>query len=215
MSKDDKFVLSKGHGVASLYALFCEKGWITKDELLSLRQIDSRLQGHPDRTMMPELIHAGTGALGQGLSIAIGYAHALKLSGSKAKSYCLLGDGELQEGQIWEGFLYAGARRLDNLIVFVDENQFQNEDYVANTLPLNNLYKKFEPFNWSIDIVDAHNTPDLIEGLTRRTRYQELPQLYLCRSVKGKGVSFMEGQAAWHSKVISKEEFDLAMKELA
>ena len=209
----DRFVLSKGHAVPALYAVLCEAGLLPESELLTLRHIGSRLQGHPDMTKLP-LLDAGTGALGQGLSISIGYALAAELGGNGSRSYCIVGDGELQEGQIWEAAMFAGARRVSNLCCLVDANRLQNETWVESTLPLGNIGDKWRSFGWIVEEVDGHDVPALRAALGRASEQTSGPSLILAHTVKGKGVSFMENNNVWHGKAISEAEYRKAIAEL-
>ena len=156
--ENDKFILSKGH------AVYCEMGLISKEELLGLRSIGSRLQGHPDRTKL-KYLDAGTGALGQGLSISIGYVLANKLKGLERKVYCIVGDGELQEGQIWEAAMYAGANLGNELVCIVDNNRLQNETWVKNTLNMYDIEKKWQSFNWNTLVIDGHDITEIRQAL--------------------------------------------------
>ncbi len=205
----DRCVLSKGHGVAALYAAFSELGWLFEGELQTLRKVESRLQGHPDMTRLPHL-DAGTGALGQGLSIAIGYALAARLQQSGSRAYCIIGDGECQEGQIWEGAMYAGARRIDNLVAIMDHNGFQNEDSVEETLPMHDLYGKWASFGWHVIELDGHDLRQILNAFDLARATSGKPSLLLCHTVKGKGVPFMENDKAWHSRTLSPAEYQEA-----
>lgn len=214
MGPRDKLILSKGHAAPALYATLAEVGLIDADELETLRQPDSRLQGHPDRTALPH-VHAGTGALGQGLSMAIGYALAAKLDGSDGKVYCIVGDGELQEGQIWEAIMYAAHNLVDNLVCIVDKNGFQNEVSIEDTLGLGDINYRFSEFGWEVNLADGHSVDDLREKLTGVSFEDEhLPYVIVADTVKGKGVKFMEGDNVWHSKQMTDEEYQKAMGEL-
>ena len=206
----DRFVLSKGHAVTALYAVFAEMGWLDHGELESLRSIDSRLQGHPDRTRIPQL-DAGTGALGQGPSIAIGYALSAKMEKSEARSYCIVGDGECQEGQIWEAAMYAAARKLDNLMVIIDVNGFQNEKSVIETLPIGSLKDKWQSFGWHVFEIDGHDFQQILQTYTEAKKIEEKPSVLIAHTVKGKGVEYMENNNAWHSKLITDSEYEEAM----
>ena len=206
--KYNKLILSKGHAVPAIYAVLYELGVI--NSLDSFREIDSKLQGHPDKTRMPE-IHATTGSLGQGLSIAIGHALASKLYGKNNKVFCIMGDGEMQEGQVWEAFMLAPKYNLYNLICFIDYNKAQGDGMVENILDLYNLYDKIKSFGWEVFKVDGHNIDEIKAAA-------ELPwgapKCIIMNTIKGKGVSFMEGNNDWHSKIPSEEEYKLAKKEL-
>lgn len=212
-SKDlsDRFILSKGHGVPILYAVYAELGLIKQEELNTLRQIDSRLQGHPDKVSL-DILDSGSGALGQGLSISIGYALAQNLKGSSYKTYCLLGDGEMQEGQIWEGIMYAGVKKIKNLCVLLDNNKFQNEVSVAETLGKITFKDKLKSFGWNYISVDGHSLEDILNSLSD-FKSSNSPTFIDAHTIKGKGVDFMENNNTWHSKILSEENFRSAITQ--
>ena len=210
-SSRDKFVLSKGHGVPILYSVFSELGWIKKDELNSLRQIDSRLQGHPDKIAL-ECLDSGSGALGQGISISIGYALAQQMQNNVGNSYCVVGDGEMQEGQIWESILFAGVKKIKNLCVIVDNNKFQNEVSVNETLGDISLEDKIKSFGWQYISVDGHSLNELHDAF-ELFKNSDLPTLIDAHTIKGKGVDFMENNNAWHSKVLNEENYRNAVDQ--
>ena len=212
-SKDlsDRFILSKGHGVPILYATYAELGLIEKDELNTLRQIDSRLQGHPDKVSL-DILDSGSGALGQGLSIAIGYALAQNLKSSSYKTYCLLGDGEMQEGQIWEAIMYAGVKKVKNLCVFLDNNKFQNEVAVSETLGKITFKDKLKSFGWNYISIDGHSLEEILSSLSN-FKSSNLPTFIDSHTIKGKGVDFMENNNTWHSKVLNEENFKSAISQ--
>jgi len=212
-NRRDRFILSKGHGVPVLYAAFAELGWIPREELDTLRKLGSRLQGHPDMTRLPYL-DAGTGALGQGLSIAIGYALAARLSGSKYRMYCIVGDGECQEGQIWEGAMYASARKLDNLVAIVDYNGYQNERSIEETLPIEPFADKWRSFGWHSIEIDGHDFRQILSALDEGRSVRSKPSIIVARTIKGKGVGFMENNSMWHSRAIGDAEYKEAIKSL-
>ena len=205
----DRLVLSKGHAVPALYAVFAELGWLKDDELGTLRQTGSRLQGHPDMTRLT-LLDAGSGALGQGGSIAIGYALASQLRGSGERVYCIIGDGESQEGQIWEAAMYASARRLDNLVYILDHNKFQNEQSLDETLPMGPLGLKWRSFGWHTLEIDGHSIGQIREAFQKARSARGKPAIIIADTIKGKGVPFMENQAAWHSRTIGREDHERA-----
>jgi transketolase len=208
---NDKFILSKGHGVPILYSVFAELGWIDKSELGTLRQVDSRLQGHPDRTSL-EFLDSGSGALGQGISIAIGYALAQQMQSQDNNSYCIVGDGEMQEGQIWEAILFAGVKKIKNLCVIVDNNKFQNEKSVEETLGEIHLEKKVKAFGWHYISIDGHSIEEILNAI-ETFKINDAPTLIDAHTIKGKGVDFMENNNAWHSKVLDEENFNSAKKQ--
>ena len=207
----DKFVLSKGHGVTILYSVFSELGWIKKNELNSLRQIDSRLQGHPDKIAL-EYLDSGSGALGQGISISIGYALAQTMQQNNGCSYCIVGDGEMQEGQIWESILFAGVKKIKNLCVIVDNNKFQNETSVNETLGDIPLEMKIKSFGWEYISVDGHSLDDIHDAI-EIFKKNESPTLIDAHTIKGKGVDFMENNNSWHSKVLTEDDYISAKKQ--
>ncbi len=207
----DRFILSKGHGVPILYCVFAELGFIEKKELSTLRQIDSRLQGHPDKVSL-DILDSGTGALGQGLSIAIGYALSQNLKKSSYKTYCLLGDGEMQEGQIWEAIMYAGVKKLKNLCIVLDNNKFQNEVSVIETLGEITYKDKLKSFNWNYVSVDGHSMEEILDALDF-FKSSNLPTFIDAHTIKGKGVDFMENNNTWHSKALNEEDFKSAVSQ--
>ena len=198
----DRFVLSKGHAAPVLYATLAEKGFFPVDELLSLRRINSRLQGHPSRKDLPG-IEMSTGSLGQGLSAANGMALAARLDGSARRIYALLGDGELEEGMVWEAAMFAAHYKLDNLIAFVDFNGLQIDGPVAEVLSPLPIDKKFEAFGWNVIIADGHDLQDLYRAVAEAKTAQGKPSVIIARTVKGKGVSKMENVVDWHGKAPS------------
>ncbi len=212
----NKFVLSKGHAAPTLYATLDEFNLLKKNELKTLRKVKSRLQGHPDKKKL-NLVDTGTGALGQGLSISIGYSLGSKLLNSNNKIFCLLGDGEIQEGQIWESAMYIGAHNLKNIIVFIDGNKFQNERSIAETLPEKNLLKKWESFGFKTMRINGHSLiaiEKIIKSFLKSKNKK--PILVYCDTIKGKGVSFMENNNKFHSvKDLSEENYRKAISELS
>lgn len=208
----DRFVLSKGHGVPALYAILNAVGYdISEQELMSLRQLGSRLQGHPDRARLP-IMEASTGSLGQGASIAQGIAMAYKLDKNPHRVYCVLGDGEMQEGQVWEVALSASHKKLNNLTLILDYNKGQIDGHVKDVLNLEPLKPKWEAFGWHVQVVDGHNFSELYSALN--STHPEKPTMIIANTVKGKGVSFMEDTNEWHGKAPKKEELDKALKEI-
>ena len=206
----DKIILSKGHAVPILYAALNKLGKISDEEMLTFREINSRLQGHPDKVKMP-LLNASTGALGQGLSIAIG--HALHLKKFNKKVFCIIGDGETQEGQIWEALMCAPKFKLDNLFCFLDYNKFQGNDSVENTLPLESIYDKLHSFNWEIYRCDGNNY-NTLETHILNVRENGIPKMFILDTIKGKGVSYMENNNAWHSKCPDEKLYKQGISEL-
>ena len=209
----DYFVLSKGHAAPVLYATLSEKGFIPKEELNTLRKLGSKLQGHPDSKKIKS-IDISTGSLGQGISNAVGLALGAKMDDSDSRVYTLLGDGELQEGLVWEAIMSAAHYNLSNLIAIVDYNKLQidgNNDDVMSIKPLD---KKFESFGWNVEVIDGHNFGELEKSLRNARNTHEKPTVIIANTVKGKGVSFMENNAGWHGAAPSVEERDLALKEI-
>lgn len=209
-SNKDKLILSKGHAVPILYAALYELGVI--DTLENFREINSPLQGHPDKIRLPYM-HATTGALGQGLSIAIGHALACKTKNLSNNIFCILGDGELQEGQIWEAFMLAPKYKLNNLVCFIDSNKSQNDGYVKDILDMGDLSAKIKSFGWNVYDIDGHDLNQITSSLEDRYSDINKPTCIILNTVKGKGVSFME-TPEWHAKAPNKEEYYQSLKEL-
>lgn len=211
----DRFVLSKGHTAPVLYSVMAERGYFPVSELTTLRKLGSRLQGHPNMNDLPG-IDMSTGSLGQGVSTAVGMALGAKMDNKQIRVYTLLGDGELQEGQVWEAAMFAGARHLDNLTVIVDNNNLQIDgtvDEVNSPYPID---RKLEAFNFHVICVEDGNDMEQLRDAFREARgVQGKPVAIIMKTVKGKGVSFMENQAGWHGKAPNDEQFEQAMKELA
>ena len=209
----DYFVLSKGHAAPVLYATLSEKGFIPKEELNTLRKLGSKLQGHPDSKKIKS-IDISTGSLGQGISNAVGLALGAKMDDSDSRVYTLLGDGELQEGLVWEAIMSAAHYNLSNLIAIVDYNKLQidgNNDDVMTVKPLD---KKFESFGWNVSVIDGHNFEDIKSSLENARNTKGKPTVIIANTIKGKGVSFMENNAGWHGTAPNKEQRDLAIAEL-
>ena len=210
----DRFVLSKGHIAPALYATLAHKGFFPVEELKSLRKIGSRLQGHPDMKKIPG-VDMSSGSLGQGISAACGMAKAAKLTGADYRVYAVLGDGEIQEGQVWEAAMFAGFRKLDNLVVVVDNNGLQIDgkvDEVCSPYPID---KKFEAFNFHvINVADGNDMDQLKAAFDEAKTVKGMPTAIIMKTVKGKGVSFMENQAGWHGKAPNDEQYAQAMEDL-
>lgn len=213
MEDRDRFVLSKGHTAPGLYSTLANRGYFPVEELLTLRHIGSRLQGHPCMQETPG-IDMSSGSLGQGLSAAVGMALAAKMDGKAYRTYALLGDGEIQEGQIWEAAMFAGARKLDNLVVVVDNNGLQIDGKIEDVCSPYPIDKKFEAFNFHVINIDAHNFDEIRAAMKEARETKGQPCAIIMKSVKGKGVSFMENNAGWHGKAPSDEEFAVAMADL-
>lgn len=209
----DRFVLSKGHAAPGLYSTLANRGFFPVDELKTLRKLGSRLQGHPDMKGTPGL-DMSTGSLGQGISAAAGMAVSAKLSNETYRVYALLGDGELQEGQVWEAFMFSGHHKLDNLVVVIDNNGLQidgNIDDICSPCPID---KKLEAFKFHVILADAHDFDSLRSAFEEARTVKGMPTAIIADSVKGKNVSFMEGKASWHGKAPNEEEYKMAMDEL-
>jgi len=211
----DRFVLSKGHASAALYATLAQKGYFKKEELMTFRQIHSRLQGHPN-THLPG-IEVATGSLGQGLSMACGIAIALKLDKNQNSEiphvFALMGDGELQEGSCWEAFMHAPHRKLNNLTAIIDRNGLQIDGSTENIKGLEPLADKLRAFNWNVVEIDGHNIKEVYEAL-EKSKKSDIPTAIIAKTVKGKGVSFMENQCSWHGKAPCDEDCQRALTEL-
>lgn len=212
-SERDRFVLSKGHSCPALYAALAESGYFAIDELFTLRKLGSRLQGHPSVLKLPYL-EASTGSLGQGLSMAIGMALAAKIDKKDYKVYALIGDGESNEGNIWEAALFAAHHKLDNLIVFLDRNRIQLDDFTEKILSLEPLADKWKAFGWEVKEIDGHNFKEIINAVDWAKQVKSKPVMIIAHTIKGKGVSFMENTAEFHGKAPNKEQYEQAMKEL-
>lgn len=209
----DRFVLSKGHGAPVLYATLAEKGYFPKEELMKLRKIDSMLQGHPDMKGTPG-IDMSTGSLGQGLAAANGMALAGKIDKKDYRVYALIGDGESQEGIVWEAAMFAAHYKLDNLTVFLDHNGLQIDGRNEEVMNIEPIDEKFKSFGWNVISIDGHDFEEIFEALESAKKATGKPTMIIAKTVKGKGVSFMEDQAGWHGKAPSKEEAEQALKEL-
>jgi transketolase len=212
-SERDRFVISKGHGVPIVYAALAEAGELPADELLTLRTLGSRLQGHPDRIALP-WVEAATGSLGQGLSLALGMALASGLDGDRYRVFCLLGDGETQSGQVWEAAMAAGKYQPRNLVVIVDYNKVQLDGPIAEIMDPEPLAEKWRSFNWKVRVLDDGNDMAQVVAALDAVGGGDGPWVVLAHTVKGKGVSFMEGKAAWHGKAPTAEEAERALAEI-
>ena len=209
----DRFVLSKGHASPLLYAVLCEKGFMKKEELLTFRQINSRLQGHPNMNYVAG-VDMSTGSLGQGISTAVGMAIANKLDGNAHRIYALLGDGECQEGQVWEASMAAGHYKLDNLCVIVDHNGLQIDGNVADVMNVDPLEDKFKAFNFHVIKINGHDFDEIKAAFKEARETKGMPTAIIAMTIKGKGVSFMENQAGWHGTAPNDEQYEQAMNEL-
>ena len=209
----DRLVLSKGHVAPALYSVLAEKGYFNKEELKNLRKVDGILQGHPDMKKIPG-VDMSTGSLGQGLSAANGMAMASKLNHDGIRVYCLCGDGELQEGQIWEAAMTASHYKLDNLCLIVDNNNLQIDGKVSDVMSIYPLTDKFKSFGFEVINIDGHDVEQIIRAFNKAKTVKGKPTVIIAKTIKGKGVSFMEDKAEWHGKAPKEEEYNIAMKEL-
>lgn len=210
----DRFILSKGHGAPGLYAVLAEAGYFPTDDLMTLRRMGSPLEGHPNMRRLAG-VEASTGSLGQGLSMGIGQALAAKLDGRNYRTYVMTGDGELEQGQVWEAVMYAGNHGLDNLTLIVDHNGYQQTDAVANVQPLDPLTEKLEAFGWAAREIDGHDLGDVASAYEWARGSSGKPQAIVARTVKGKGVSLLEAAPGkWHGKPIPKDEEAKALEEI-
>lgn len=209
----DRFILSKGHAAPALYAVLARLGYFPREELVTLRQFGSILQGHPDSSCTPG-VEIPTGSLGQGLSIANGLALAARLNGLESKVYVLLGDGEVQEGQIWEAAMSAAHYRLDNLVAILDRNRLQIDGRTADVMSLEPLAQKWQAFGWNTAQVDGHRIPELLAALHACDLVKGQPSMIVAHTVKGKGVSIFEDKAKYHGVAPTAEEYQQALQEL-
>lgn len=210
----DRFVLSKGHAVPVLYAALAEKGFFSREKLASLRKINSPLQGHPDMSKLAG-IEASTGSLGQGISWAVGMALAGKLDKQDYRVYALLGDGEIQEGMVWEAAMAAAHYRLDNLLIFVDNNGLQIDGRIREVMSPEPIADKFKAFGWEVLEIDGHDYRAIMESLTTGRSIKGKPTAIIANTTKGKGCSFMEDNVDWHGKAPDQEEVAKALAELS
>jgi transketolase len=210
----DRFILSKGHGVPVLYAALAERGFFSVDELKTLRQVNSRMQGHPVQGMTPG-IEASTGSLGQGLSIGIGHAIAARLDAKTYHTYVVLGDGECQEGQVWEAVMTAANYELDSLTAIIDSNRFQLDGAVEDINSLAPLADKFVAFRWNVIEIDGHDMSAVLDALRAARAHRGVPTCIIAHTVKGKGVSFMENNNSFHGAAPTKEQLDVALAQIA
>ena len=212
----DMLVLSNGHICPVLYATMAHSGYFKLEELKTLRKFGSRLQGHPDRRFLP-FLETSSGPLGLGLSQAVGMCLADRIDNGKYSSkqiYCLISDGELEEGNTWEGAMLAGKEKLQNLTVIVDRNNIQIEGYTEDIMPLEPLRQKWEAFNWHVQTIDGHNFEQIIGSVGQAQAVFDKPSVIIAETIPGKGVSFMERKWQWHGKAPTREEGERALKEL-
>jgi transketolase len=216
-SNRDRFVLSKGHSAIALYTVLAQRGYYPIEELKTFDKIDSRLQGHPDMKILPG-IDMSTGSLGQGISAAVGIALGGKLCEKNFRTYCMIGDGESQEGQVWEAADVAAKYNLDNLVVIMDYNKLQQYGWAGSVsereIPVFSPEKRWEAFGWHVISIDGHDFQQIIQALNEAKEVKSKPTIIIANTVKGKGVSFMENSYTWHAKVPNAEELAAAIKEL-
>ncbi len=210
----DRFVLSKGHGAPGLYAVLAEAGYFPREDLATLRQMGSALEGHPNMCRLPG-VEASTGSLGQGLSIGIGHALAARLDGFSYRVYVMVGDGESEQGQVWEALMYAGNHGLSNLTLILDRNGYQQTAAVAEIQPLDPLQDKIEAFGWSARTIDGHSLDEVETALSWARSVKDAPQAIIANTVKGKGVSLLEATPGkWHGKPVPADEEEKALEEI-
>ena len=209
----DRFILSKGHACPVLYSCMARTGFFEYEELKTLRQINSRIQGHPEVRRLPG-IEASTGSLGQGLSIGAGIALSAKLLGKSYRTYVLTGDGELDEGQIWEAAMFCAHKKIDNLVAIVDSNKQQLDGWVKDIMSLEPLADKWKAFGWEVIEIDGHNLEEILMAFDKAKTIKGKPTVIIANTIKGKGVSFMENNLEFHGMAPTKEQLEQALKEL-
>ncbi len=209
----DRFVLSKGHCSPALYSTLARRGYFEKEKLLSFRNIESNLQGHPDMNKVPG-VDMTSGSLGQGLSVANGMALSSKLNKDGFRVYCLLGDGEIEEGQVWEAAMSSSKYKLDNLCVIVDNNNLQIDGTIEEVKGLKNIKEKFKSFGFEVIEIDGNNIEELLNAFNVAKQIKERPTAIIAKTIKGKGISYMENKASWHGKSPNEEEYNKAIEEL-
>ena len=209
----DRLVLSKGHAAPALYSVLAEKGYFDKELLKTFRKIGSNLQGHPDMNKVPG-VDMTTGSLGQGISAAVGMAIASKMNKAGCKIYCILGDGEIEEGQVWEALIAASKNKLDNLCVILDNNNLQIDGEIDKVGGMNNMTEKLLSFGFNVINIDGHNISSIIDAFTTAKQTKGKPTVIIAKTIKGKGVSFMENKAEWHGQAPSEEEYNIAIADL-
>lgn len=212
-SDRDRFVLSKGHTAPGYYSTLAHRGFFPVEDLTTLRKVGSYLQGHPDMKHIPG-VDMSSGSLGQGISAAVGMAASAKIFGDTFRVYTLLGDGEIQEGQVWEAAMLAAHRKLDNLVVIVDNNNLQIDGAISDVNSPYPIDKKFEAFNFHVITIDGHNFDEIDAAFKEARETKGQPTAIIAKTMKGKGVSFMEDKAAWHGAAPNDEQYEIAMKDL-
>ena len=213
MPKRDRFVLSKGHCAPALYGVLAQRGFFNPDDIAELRKFGSYLQGHPDMKGIPG-VDMSTGSLGQGVSAANGMALSAKLSGMDYRVYTATGDGELEEGQVWEAAMFAAHYKLDNLTLFVDNNGLQIDGDITKVMNPMPIKEKYDAFGWHTIEIDGHDYNQIESAINEAKTIKGKPTAIICKTIKGKGVSFMEGQASWHGSAPNEEQYNAAIKEL-
>lgn len=209
----DRFVLSKGHTAPALYGALALRGFFSEDEIKTLRKPGSRLQGHPSMHMTPG-VDMSTGSLGQGISVAVGMALGAKINKKDYRVYTILGDGEIEEGQVWEAAMFAGAKKLDNLVVVVDNNNLQIDGTIEEVNSPYPIDEKFKAFGFNVINIDGHDFDQIDDAFTKAEAFKGAPTAIIAKTVKGKGVSFMENQVGWHGKAPDQDQYNQAMAEL-
>ena len=209
----DRFVMSKGHAAPALYGALAERGFLPKEDIKTFRKAESYLQGHPDMKGVPG-VDMSTGSLGQGISAACGIALAGKLDNKNYRVYSILGDGELEEGQVWEAAMFAAHYKLDNLTAFLDFNGLQIDGDIREVMNPTPVDEKFRAFNWHVICIDAHNFEEIEKAVEEAKNTKGKPTMIIAKSVKGKGVSYMENQAGWHGSAPNDEQYEIAIGEL-
>lgn len=210
----DMFFLSKGHCTPGYYTAMASRGFFPREELMTFRDLETRLQGHPSNAHLPG-VDISSGSLGQGLSVCNGAALAARLDGRDARFYCMIGDGEAQEGQIWEASMTAGDRKLDNVCAFLDKNDIQLDDHVDAVKSIGDVVAKWEAFGWHVIVIDGHDVRAVDAALDEAAATKGKPTMIVLKTIKGKGVSYMEDTAKWHGLAPSDEELAIALEELA
>lgn len=213
MENRDRFILSKGHAAPAIYATLCERGIVCTTEMESLRQVNSMLQGHPDMKGTPG-VDMSTGSLGQGLSAAVGMAMAAKYQDLNYYVYAILGDGECQEGQVWEAAMSGAHYKLNNIIAFLDNNGLQIDGKNCDVMGVDPLDEKFKAFGWNVITIDGHDLEQISDAIDKAKQQTEKPTMIIAKTAKGKGVSFMENQAGWHGVAPTSEELEKALDEI-
>ena len=208
----DKFLYSKGHAAIAQYAAMAEVGYFSREELRTTKHLGSRLQGHPDRLKVPG-IEAGTGSLGQGLSIANGLALAMRMDGKANRVFCVLGDGELAEGQIWEAAMFAAYRKLANVTAFVDRNRLESTGFIEERMGMEPLADKWESFGWHVQTIDGHDIAQILAAVDKADAEKDKPSVIIAQTVKGKGVSFAENVPTFHNGAMTGDQYEQALRE--